>query len=159
MPSPAPKPSVQDSDSGAPEPSPSIALTAPRGDEPKLAAWTLTSWNRRVLKDWEALCRDTPEDAARCYAWLSTDAVKRILAAALNSRGMYIWGIGATKSAAGTAFITKFCRRPSLLSSGTQVPTQRAASRLHRKVSSVSTRSARILIDQNICSAICFNIR
>jgi hypothetical protein len=77
LPSPAPKPSVQDSDTGAPEPSPSIALTAPRGDEPKLAAWTLTAWNRRVLKDWEALCRDTPEDAVRCHAWLSADAVKR----------------------------------------------------------------------------------
>jgi hypothetical protein len=57
---------------------PSLDLKVPQAPESSEAAWTLVARNRNVLKAWDSLCRNTLEDAQRCYAWLSRDAMRRI---------------------------------------------------------------------------------
>ena len=47
---------------------------SPPNAEPGAARWILVAHNRNVLKGWEWLCRNTPEDAQPCYAWLSQHA-------------------------------------------------------------------------------------
>jgi hypothetical protein len=51
-------------------------LVPPNPDE-LIAAWKLTAWNKRVLRDWEWLCQNTPEDANNCYRWLAADAMRQ----------------------------------------------------------------------------------
>ena len=48
----------------------SLELTSPAGASPEASAWALTAWNKRVLKDWNDLCQNTPQDALHCYEWL-----------------------------------------------------------------------------------------
>jgi hypothetical protein len=40
--------------------------------------WSLVEHNRRVLDGWRLICQQIPENAKRCYDWLSTDPTKRI---------------------------------------------------------------------------------
>jgi hypothetical protein len=58
---------------------PSLDLTNPHGLAPRNeAAWTLVAHNKSILKAWDSLCRNTPEDAQHCYAWLSRHATRQI---------------------------------------------------------------------------------
>jgi hypothetical protein len=59
------------------ESEPDFQLTPPPeiGEIQKL--WTLNASKKSVLKDWEALCLNTPADAIRCYKWLSAKATTR----------------------------------------------------------------------------------
>jgi len=60
------------------EPEISLELAPPAGASQGVPAWNLTAWNKRILKDWIGLCRDTPQEATRCFDWLSRDAMKPI---------------------------------------------------------------------------------
>ena len=55
---------------------PSLDLTAPDGGATE-NAWVLIAHNKAILKGWEALCRNTPDEARR-YAWLSAHAMRPI---------------------------------------------------------------------------------
>src|SRR5438105_2724385 len=53
-------------------------LPDPRSGPAAPPAWTLVAHSRNVLKSWESLCRHTPQDARRCFAWLSENAMRPI---------------------------------------------------------------------------------
>jgi len=57
----------------------SLDLTAPPDISPEAyREWTLIAHNKSVLKAWDSLMRNTPEDAKHCYAWLSSHATRPI---------------------------------------------------------------------------------
>ena len=63
-----------------PEPEPSLEIPAPKessSDGPS-KAWTLTANNKNVIRGWQELCRQIPENARRCYDWLREDPTRRI---------------------------------------------------------------------------------
>ncbi len=77
------------------ESEPSLKLVVPAGAFQETPAWTLTAWNKRILKDWDALCENTPEEAVRCYNWLSQDAMRPIPKRCYALRGHQyagVWG-------------------------------------------------------------------
>jgi mRNA-degrading endonuclease RelE of RelBE toxin-antitoxin system len=53
-----------------------LDLTRPESSDG--GPWALIAYNKRVLKGWNGLCQNTPEQAARCYDWLSRDAMMPI---------------------------------------------------------------------------------
>jgi hypothetical protein len=40
--------------------------------------WGLTAYNKRVVRGWEALCKQIPENVTRCYCWLRRNPTERI---------------------------------------------------------------------------------
>lgn len=54
----------------------SLTLSAPlKGNSPPESVWTLLAHNRRVLKDWEQIVRDTSQNAINAYDRLRMDAM------------------------------------------------------------------------------------
>lgn len=49
---------------------PGFELTAPEKGDPPESPWSVIAYNKRVLKGWEWLARDTRQNAINCYAWL-----------------------------------------------------------------------------------------
>ena len=61
------------------EEAPPLELSAPlKGSDPSQSIWTLVAHNRRVVKGWEQLVRNTPENAINCFDWLRMHAMKPI---------------------------------------------------------------------------------
>jgi hypothetical protein len=59
------------------EEQPSLELQTPlKGIDPAESAWTLVAHNKRVLKGWKQLVRDTPQNAINAYDWLRMHATK-----------------------------------------------------------------------------------
>lgn len=54
---------------------PSLDLTIPKGLASAEGTWTLVAHNKNVLRGWDSLCCNTPENAQHCYAWLSHHAM------------------------------------------------------------------------------------
>ncbi len=54
-----------------------LELSNPRREAQTTQLWTLTAYNKRVLKGWEQLCQNTRANAANAYDWLARDAVAR----------------------------------------------------------------------------------
>ena len=72
--------------SSEPEPEPEPPSNDQPGGDADLARpdgsgnegpWSLAAKNSRVQKSWRELCRETPQDAVRCYDWLKAQANKR----------------------------------------------------------------------------------
>ena len=56
---------------------PSKELSAPlKGDSPEPSTWTLIAHDKKVLKGWARLARDTHENVVNAYDWLRKDAMK-----------------------------------------------------------------------------------
>jgi hypothetical protein len=55
----------------------SLTLAAPGSESQATHVWSLTASNRRVLKGWEQLCRDTPANAINAHDWLARNAMTR----------------------------------------------------------------------------------
>jgi hypothetical protein len=56
-----------------------LDIPPPSGSAPgSQPPWTLTAWNRKVIEGWTLVCRDIPENAARCYNWLREHPKQRI---------------------------------------------------------------------------------
>src|SRR5882757_1721695 len=47
-----------------------------KGDNPKESVWSLIAHNKKAIKGWECLSRDTPENLINAYDWLRSDAMK-----------------------------------------------------------------------------------
>jgi len=61
------------------EQAPSLELAAPlKGSDPPQSVWTLIAHNRRVVKGWEQLVHNTPENAINCFDWLRMRAMQPI---------------------------------------------------------------------------------
>ncbi len=57
----------------------SLALPKPeRGPAEQADNWSLIANNKRVLEGWRLICCQIPENAKRCYSWLSADPTKKI---------------------------------------------------------------------------------
>jgi hypothetical protein len=52
-----------------------LNLTRPKASTTQ-PNWSLTAYNRKVLKSWDALCTSTPENACHCYDWLTQNAMR-----------------------------------------------------------------------------------
>jgi len=58
------------------EQQPNGELFAPlKGDNPDPSAWTLVAHNKKVVKGWASLSRNTPENVMNAYDWLRKDAM------------------------------------------------------------------------------------
>ena len=40
--------------------------------------WGVTAYNKKVLRGWEELCKQIPENVGRCYCWLRKHPTERI---------------------------------------------------------------------------------
>jgi len=68
--------SKDESGSTEEEEKPSLELKAPlKCVDPPSSAWILVAHNKRVLKDWEQLVRETPQNAINAYEWLRMHAM------------------------------------------------------------------------------------
>ncbi len=62
------------------ETSQSLEISPPRRHEAEHPSepWTLRAYSKKVIKGWEEVCEDIPENATRCYEWLSAHPKERI---------------------------------------------------------------------------------
>lgn len=56
----------------------SLELKAPPKAEAPREPWSVVAHNKRVLKNWETLVRDTEQNAINAYDWLIRDPMKRM---------------------------------------------------------------------------------
>ena len=64
---------------GKPEAVSSLGIEPPRGSVAEIQqSWSLTAHNKKVLRGWETLCQQLPENAVRCYEWLRRHPTERI---------------------------------------------------------------------------------
>lgn len=84
----------------------SILLEKPKsakaGSESGTPEWRLVAYNKRVVKDWLALCNAIPENCVKCYDWLSTDPKRRINARCYplkhaKYRGVWCYEVGSSE--------------------------------------------------------------
>jgi hypothetical protein len=57
---------------------PVLNISIPEGSSIIDKPWNLIAHNKKILKGWEVLCQDIPENAIRCYNWLREDPMRRI---------------------------------------------------------------------------------
>src|ERR1017187_7198917 len=56
-----------------------IGIGPPKGSAGEIQQpWSLTAHNKKVLRGWETLCQQLPENAVRCYEWLRRHPTERI---------------------------------------------------------------------------------
>jgi len=49
-----------------------------QGEDITPHGWLLVAQNKKVIKGWNDLCLQIPENAKRCYLWLRNDPTRRI---------------------------------------------------------------------------------
>lgn len=87
---------------GIEEEEPSFELTPPPGANVGEPPWTLTAHSKKVIRGWQELCLELPENAARCYEWLRADPTKRISGRCYplrhkNYQGCWAYEIGSAE--------------------------------------------------------------
>jgi len=59
-------------------PAPVLEISVPEGIATVQRPWSLVAHNKKVIKGWEALCQELPENSVRCFNWLRADPMRKI---------------------------------------------------------------------------------
>lgn len=60
-----------------------------------LGSWTVIAHNKNVVEGWRYVCRQIPDNAARCYAWLRMHPTRGIPRRCYALKHKHYAGVGA----------------------------------------------------------------